>query len=502
MAFAGMPTGPNRYNNIAKGAKKAASKLGPKMRAQGVQVTDKQVERYLRAQGVKMSQKSPEDFLKWSKGFLSKGLLDATFKLAQGYVLTKVAEKLNTSTGTVESDGPDSAISMKTSSSIAKDNGLGLTAKRYKVTLNTGNKASKSVSTFMRNAGSNKLCLLDTSRDTQFVGAGFGDRENFQLRGGFNQKLIYASDYAQTSVLSVSSLYNLGREQEPSKIDPSKEQTAYGIARDLQEQLHFHNLNTYHAVDLKIHLVASLQAKGSTDYNSTTTKSTIKEITGTIGDFDYEYTNYLSDKFILEPADQYPEKDGGKDPNRNTASACFIDPRASIRSSKAFNNAHVIIQTVSKRLAPGDRLDFKNNIGLGSGLNLNDLYNRIRNFEDQFGQGESLHQLPLAYQYIIEVVGQKTVGVDQSGDTFLGTAPFTIQMEAMQKIVMGINTVVSSATPGTGGYSDDKWAIKLYTRVSDNRSVEKLKYSTYWNPTISTRTVSNAVQVIAGPITD
>lgn len=404
---------------------------------------------------------------------------------AQGGAKVKLSPAVQLGDGSASTTKTSFLIEDQSSKERQKGNSAIAPSKIHTVRLETGNKPSSSIMKYMNMNGSNNLTIRDSRKDDVFLNGTQNQRDILQLHGGFNQKLVYMNNWIQTDIEDIFRIFGWTK----TKVDgfsADKLQRFYGIAKYINESIHMTNLNSYLAVDVKIHLVASKRTqKGLTrpepyyqplkllthsDNTSSAWKSqrlpNHKVISPTASFTPYFEDNSAFSAVVL---------------NYNYACGAYLTPDAQLRQSDEFNSTFEIIHTVKKRLNPGDRLEFKNKIGLGPGLPLHDMLEAFVREKDQITarvgvDTDPLVSTPIAYSYMIEVVGQKTVGeavITEQGKTeansiknekFLGTAPFKLQCEFKNTIEIANKTQVMSNLPDSGeGLPSNEYPIKVFT---------------------------------------
>lgn len=405
--------------------------------------------------------------------------IDRGIRADGGYnVFLKTAVDLGTGTTAVDKKEP----LVQSSSEIQKQPAYGAVAptKVHKVSLETGRKPTNSIKKFMDLNGSTVDVILDTMKNPNFQNNTRNLRDSMQLHGGFNQKLVYTNYYFQTSIQDIFDMYKWN-ENTMTGFSTKYTQKFYGIAKHLTEQIRISNLNAYNAVDVKIHLVAADLDDSALSHEIPYYK-VIESVASTNTTATTRLDATLPHHKVIRAASTFVPyySDGSAFPadslNRNYAHACYLDPKAQIRQSPRFNDRYTIIHTVKKRLEPGDEFDFTNKIGLGAGLPLHNMYTtfqRTKSADINHVSGtENYVSTPIAYHYVLEVVGQKTIGKAKlttgseassiNKEKFLGTAPFMLQVECRRTMELANKTAVVSSS-ATDGFDADQYPIKVFT---------------------------------------
>jgi hypothetical protein len=440
-------------------------------------------------------------------GKTKKVLKTAVDKASKVAIRTGVQATLvigtNISNGNVDGGKNGVIISAESKKKVnASNRNVTNPALRYTTTLYTGNPTSKSIKRYMQNNGSKELILQDSLKTNRYKNGAFPDREMSVIKAGFNQKIFYVNKDFQTSLEEVSLLYGLTLANGITGLEKFSKQVAYGLASELQEKLSFTSLNSYNAIDLKVHLVASKATKAEA-YEPSSTLAMIRHLTGVEASPIFNYNDYIGKNKTIKEVAAYPNFIGSS--VNPTAYYCLVDPSITIRSSSSFNQSHEVLHTVSQRLQPGDMLDVKNMIGLGSGVILNDLYTRMK-------VAESISPplrptIPLVYAYVIEASGQRCIGYETSGtmanEPFQGTSPLAISTEHSHKVTLGLQNIQGTNNlPNDEGWLDDRFAVKVFTKddfASD--SVTNVIYNKdYKAAGFEIKTLSDRAVVTATPI--
>jgi hypothetical protein len=410
--------------------------------------------------------------------------------------------KTNISNGNVEADKTSLIVESESKKRVNNNmRGSVNPALRYAVKLNTGNPTSKSITRYMANNGSREITLANSLKSSRYTTGGLKDREFSVIKAGFNQKIFYANADFQTSLKEVSTLYGLTNPNGITGLEKYADQVAYGLSSSLKEKLSFSNLNSYMAMDLKIHLVVSKATKAEI-YEPGEIRSFIRHLTGVSSGTVYNYNDYFGANRVIKEVSAYPDFAGSiTDTN---AYYCLVDPSTTIRSSNVFNQSHEVLHTVSQRLQPGDMLDMTNEIALGSGIILNDLYTRLKVAESL--PSYDADTIPLIYTYVIEAVGQKCIGYSTSGPTqnepFHGTSPFVLSTEHSQQLTLGIQNIQGqNNAPNEEGWLDDRYAVKVFTSndFSLNIPTNIIYNKDYDAADFVIKTLSDRVAVTAAP---
>jgi hypothetical protein len=438
-----------------------------------------------------------------AKKEIKKAVDKASDILVRSGVRATLTVHTNISNGNVEGDKKGVIISTDSKKNVNASNRSTVNpAIRYSKNLYTGNPTSKSITRYIQNNGSRELTLNDSLKSNTYKNGAFPDREMSVIKAGFNQKIFYANKDFQTSLEDVSTLYGLLNPNGISGLEKYAKQVAYGLSSQLQEKLSFTSLNSYNAIDLKVHLIASKATKAEA-YEPSSILSTIRHITGVQASPVYNYNDYIGSNNVIQEVAAYPNFSGSS--VNPTAYYCLVDPSVTIRSSNVFNQSHEVLHTVSQRLQPGDMLDIKNLIGLGSGVILNDLYTRL---EVAAEISPPLRPtIPLVYTYVIEACGQKCIGYETTGtminEPFQGTSPLAISTEHSSKITLGLQNIQGTNNqPNDEGWIDDRYAVKVFTKndFSLNITNNKIYNKNYNAPDFVIKTLSDRAVVSASPI--
>lgn len=409
----------------------------------------------------------------------------STGVMASGGTKVKVTPAVNLGDGSVITTKNTLAIERNSVKLRNTGNSAIASSKVHKVNLETGTKPSSSIMKYLNLNGSTNYVVRDSRKNAGFLNGSLNLRDLQQLHAGFNQKLFYMSNWFQTDIDDIFTMYGWNKDS-MAGYDANQQQKFYGIAKTITEAIHITNLNTYLAVDLKIHLVASKRtSQGLT--RPLPYYDCLQNLTHSNNSSGQWISQRLPNHKVISPAKSfspYYEDSSAISPSnlaRNYAYSAVTTPDAQLKQSAELTALYDVVHTVKKRLNPGDVLEFTNKIGLGSGLPLHEMYESYIREKDSStsqvgGTGDKVVSTPIAYHYVIEVVGQKTIGearianptTTSEGSTihnekFLGTAPFKLQTEFKTSVEVANKTQLITGSTSVVGLPENSYPIKVFT---------------------------------------
>lgn len=343
--------------------------------------------------------------------------------------------------------GDQPAPTVEGTKMVATKRSATLSGRTFKTTFEAGKPNSSAIRQTEKLNGSRKFTQFDTMTDRQDPTL----RRELSPIAGFNRKEVMA--YDNTSFWSYNDLFgllNFGSYNYPL----TRSQTTYWMAKHFGVNTRIMNQNRYTNVKMKVHWVRQiLQGKSpQAQVADAFSPDLLTHFEGTIP-FDLQLT---------------PSTSG------TTYAACSMDPRkGSLKKSPAFNDSLEVVKTMTRTLAPGDvwEIDYKHHTG--SGLKLEELFDKYTNRLTDEGYNENA----AAFYYPIFEFNGPQVEAYESNDalsqhSYIGTAPCAVHFEFRKYADICLDsaplTTTYSLAPNGGGMQDIRWAFKTYTKAGND----------------------------------
>jgi hypothetical protein len=352
--------------------------------------------------------------------------------------------------------------------------------KVYTLRLNVGRKSTFSLLSAERQNGSAIVKLSDS-----IIGSvGTESRSYLSKKVGFNQKSFdFLSTNFYLTVNDYESLYNASS----WKIPEHSVKVPYGLVMQEYNKLKIRNSNTYHPIEVKIHLIKILDDDLS-----------MFELFRKVFNRDPK----TQDSGTIPASYQISEPQPRAKNSFMYTTICYSS--ATLNLSSAFKTQAKVCKTFKKTLNPGDTYVFNLIHSCGSGVRI-DVLNTYLN-------GSAKGDQPTGYGIIVEVIGTECEGIritDKS--VFLGTSPAYYNYEFSKAVKVVKNNAVTSTSmdltdPELNGVKST-YAIRVFDRellsgTPFNVSPDLIGYPGETGKTFSVVSTSDVTQVFSKNITD
>jgi hypothetical protein len=352
--------------------------------------------------------------------------------------------------------------------------------KVYTLRFDVGRKSTFSLISCERQNGSAIVKLTDSTIDS----SGTESRSYLSKKIGFNQKCFdFLSTNFYVTVKDYDALYNAGE----WKIPEHSVKVPYGLVMQEYNKLKIRNSNTYHPIEIKVHLIKILDDDISMYELSKKVfnKSASIQDSGTI-----PVSYQIND---TEPRIKNPFM---------YSTTCYNS--ASLNLSSNFKTQAKVCKTFKKILNPGDTYVFNLIHSCGSGVRIDVLNTYLR--------GASKGDQPASYGIIVEVIGTECEGVripDKS--VFLGSSPAYYNYEFSKAVkVVKNNTLTSNSMDLTNPelseikstYAVRIFDLELLSSLPFNVSADLIGYPGEPGKTFSVVSTSDVTKVFSKNITD
>lgn len=365
------------------------------------------------------------------------------------------------------------ATSVESSKMLSGWNG-GYTSKSHKIRFEAGPPSTSSIRRLRKLFGETKTTQFDTLR----TALSDASRAELTVHTGFNQKnqVMFSPSYTGFTLNDMNEIFQINDVDE----NLTYSQKVYANIMEMASNVRISNINKFLPVTVKIYMVKNLDLT--------------REFSSIIASATNAYPGIIQSNNAMPVYNQLAADVVG-----SNVKSVLVDPKSNgIISSNQWKGEVEIVRTFTKKLGPGDVLDFDYIHHCGPGLRLDKVMGMWT--DTAINDASSVTYLPM-----FEIVGPpvEAYRADNSAYRYLGTAPGSVNFE-FKKTIKGVQRSFSVFDENTGankGYYSQHFGVRIYSKsvqeIIDKERVENFDFA---NVVSSAGTSSQVIIPIATPL--